>query len=493
MYEEQQPYRESGQRHQHHHHQQQQNRPYQYASHQQPQQHDPHQYQQRQHHPQPEKENHGFDYEIQQQQSVDSMQEDESVDLGSDPTLEWLHCNRCWFFDHAVNRTQQHQQHRQEPRTFFVTQCGHVVCQLCMAEVTRGRVDSTLMNCPCPVCGANGAIVALAGELTTSEMPPEIERIISPAVALLEDGMKMLKFQMSNSVKLLRILKRKCDSQSRLLMQIKPSVEQTKAEINKYKEANKLLTHENELLKRELERVQSVLRNDSGPSGYYSPSNVNGRPIQTPQPPSRLSLRPSSRGSAGSAGSGANASLHGMGGAHRDAFQRSKSVDLSNYRGESPRSDLGGRMGGQPAAQDGRMRESSAPHQLSDLRPEFPKRQFSRPSPFGNASGNGAGRPSGAQGVGSRSSSFPSNQFQCAGSGGKPGRMGTPSVGNVRRATSEVPAGQYVGGARRTTTSAARPPMQHESVSGRPATTSISGGKAMNFSTQAEIEQVRRR
>ncbi|KAI8852637.1 hypothetical protein BC829DRAFT_487343 [Chytridium lagenaria] len=144
-----------------------------------------------------------------------------------DANLEWLHCNKCNSYDHDLPLS--HGQHsnisRRPVRPMYITQCGHVFCLPCLAETSRGSFrGDTIPNHLCPLCGSEGAVVRIS-----TDMPPEVERIVAPAVNLLEEGVRVYKFQYANAIKLIQMLKKKSESQAGLLTQIKPTLEETKA------------------------------------------------------------------------------------------------------------------------------------------------------------------------------------------------------------------------------------------------------------------------
>ncbi|TPX43411.1 hypothetical protein SeMB42_g04725 [Synchytrium endobioticum] len=258
--------------------------------------------------------------------------ERESVDLAYDPDLEWLHCNKCTSFDHGSS-------------TFYLSQCGHIICQSCLdtnqqrhgsstssnnrpgaaAKINAPNVhdqpddDAALLEATCPVCGKLCALVVVGAENTS----PEVERLFLPTARSLDEIAKIHKLQYGNAIKLIRALKAKVFKQTTLLEQVKPTLDQTRkklqakeAELLDLQHTMILLRAENEGLKEgrhphqnggdhrhppadqilHHQQQQQYQQEQQQPQRLQSTSPRSGSGgSKTPNPPARISLRPPSR------------------------------------------------------------------------------------------------------------------------------------------------------------------------------------------------------
>ncbi|KAI8911993.1 hypothetical protein DFJ77DRAFT_468512 [Powellomyces hirtus] len=245
------------------------------------------------------------------------LRDSESVDAAYDAGLEWLHCGRCFEYDHAVQcpvgSTPRAGALASTHTTFYVTNCAHLACDTCMQQDNPGGISKNLVDSRkdhvCPVCGQRALIVELI-----TQVPEEVEKIFVPAVVHLEDALKVWKLQYGNAVRLIRHLKLKTADYSRKYG------EATRA-LQKAKEEMKRQRHEMELYKQNASSKDGSSGRQRTPNTYVSPSpkaagaasnkrpsssrSINsspstsgGRHIRTPQGPLRLSLPPRTRESA---------------------------------------------------------------------------------------------------------------------------------------------------------------------------------------------------
>ncbi|KAJ3091569.1 hypothetical protein HK102_000050 [Quaeritorhiza haematococci] len=192
----------------------------------------------------------------------DDKEEVETLELAADTALEWLHCNASHGPEGSTTTTT--------PATppYYVTQCGHIVCETCLQgrngprDATQNQrnpggqmvVDiDTQSPLVCPACGATCPMIVIG-----NEMPPDLEMFFQPAIGMLEEALKIFKFQQSNSVKLLRALKRKVEKQAQLLTSVKPTMNATKTELRNAREENQKLKHRNQMLQQQLENIQKA-------------------------------------------------------------------------------------------------------------------------------------------------------------------------------------------------------------------------------------------
>ncbi|KND04482.1 uncharacterized protein SPPG_00210 [Spizellomyces punctatus DAOM BR117] len=195
--------------------------------------------------------------------------------------------------------------------------------------VSRSRIDTNKQHV-CPVCGQPAAVVELRKEVDDLPLiPEEVEKIFIPAIVHLEDTVKVWKLQYGNAVRLLRYLKIKTSEYNRKYREAvrymsKESYARSTHKhiffrtLNKAQDEIMTQRHQMELLKQSIAtesptRLKEVPKNNGIPLTERSPTTGNSRPnssrslgtspsrnskraIQTPNPPSRLSLRPNSRG-----------------------------------------------------------------------------------------------------------------------------------------------------------------------------------------------------
>ncbi|TPX60455.1 hypothetical protein SpCBS45565_g07526 [Spizellomyces sp. 'palustris'] len=205
-----------------------------------------------------------------------TARDSETLDAAYDPGLEWLHCGRI----------------RQENGD-----TGNLA-------VSCSRIDTNKQHV-CPVCGQPAAAVELR-----KEIPEDVEKIFIPAIVHLEDTVKVWKLQYGNAVRLLRYLKIKTSEYNRKYREAVRTLNKAQDEIMTQRHQMELLkqriatespTRLKEVPKSNADtalRIWPILELDvfSSRSLGSSPSRHSKRAIQTPNPPSRLSLRPSSRG-----------------------------------------------------------------------------------------------------------------------------------------------------------------------------------------------------
>ncbi|KAJ3095048.1 hypothetical protein HDU97_007330 [Phlyctochytrium planicorne] len=96
-------------------------------------------------------------------------------------------------------------------------------------------------------------------------MPAEMERVLSPPANILEEAMKIHKFQYHNAIRLIKHLKTKVEKTNRILSDTRPALLEHKEKVSRLETANKTLSHENERLNRDLTRMQQRLQAHSAP------------------------------------------------------------------------------------------------------------------------------------------------------------------------------------------------------------------------------------
>ncbi|KAJ3172973.1 hypothetical protein HDU88_004432 [Geranomyces variabilis] len=230
------------------------------------------------------------------------------VDASYDAGLEWLHCGRCFEYDHAIQcpigGSPRAMGAGSSFTAFYVTNCAHLACETCMRQENAGAGSKTPINPQedhkCPVCGQRASVVELV-----TEVPEEVEKIFVPAVVHLEDALKVWKLQYGNAVQLIRYLKLKTTDYARKYSEAARALQQARQELKAQAEELAMLKQLSPERGRDQSRIQATASplqspsrhsaalkdNNKRPSSSRSVSSSPSRKsIQTPLPPFRLSL-----------------------------------------------------------------------------------------------------------------------------------------------------------------------------------------------------------
>ncbi|CAG8515484.1 63_t:CDS:2 [Acaulospora morrowiae] len=197
--------------------------------------------------------------------------------------IEFLHCNSCFAYSSFATREEQIR--------FWLTECGHVVCQSCLYKSEPNKVNSSTPSEPtCSVCNTKCATVEL-----TEKLPPNLNMFFRPAHEILDEASD---FQQKNTFSLLGFLKDKVVKQEQMLHKMKTELLQNRDMKNQLQ----VLEEENQWLKTQLQEARlqtpelpmrlniSPRVHPESPSKNHTQYHVSSKKLRTPNPPSRLSL-----------------------------------------------------------------------------------------------------------------------------------------------------------------------------------------------------------
>ncbi|CAG8595189.1 10727_t:CDS:2, partial [Scutellospora calospora] len=178
---------------------------------------------------------------------------------------EFLHCNACFaYLTSSTSSTTRETQIR-----FWLTECGHVICQSCLnkhGDTTQDN-SSTATEPICPVCNTKCAAVEL-----TDQLPPNLSMFFRPAHEIIEETADILRFQQTNTFSLLKFLKDKVAKQKQMLDKAKNELLQYKDTKNQLQAIKK----ENQRLKAQIQDVRSsIAANET----TESPSKLSTRHV----------------------------------------------------------------------------------------------------------------------------------------------------------------------------------------------------------------------
>lgn len=129
----------------------------------------------------------------------------EEINLCKVSMTTYLHCNSCYF------RPGQGIQRR-----FFITNCSHLYCEVCVSAATKDR---------CKVCKSQCSTLCLSGKI-----PKEVESMFSDPVESLQKFLKeffpRLEFQKSHQKRLLKYMTEKLNSVEKKMEEVSKVIKQ---------------------------------------------------------------------------------------------------------------------------------------------------------------------------------------------------------------------------------------------------------------------------
>ncbi|CAH1779570.1 unnamed protein product [Owenia fusiformis] len=160
---------------------------------------------------------------------------------------EWVHCNNCFI------------QPGSNGRTFYLTNCGHMFCEICSEQCTSEK---------CSMCGNPCTKVALTGK-----MAPDVELFFTDPVELMKRHQKQLMqvmdFQKNHRQRLTSYIREKVTRQKSIIENSKKTMGQ---DVDREMKA---LREENQYLKR-------LIQSGRGGGGPGTPGGMRGSMMGTP-------------------------------------------------------------------------------------------------------------------------------------------------------------------------------------------------------------------
>ncbi|KAL2911862.1 hypothetical protein HK105_208642 [Polyrhizophydium stewartii] len=132
---------------------------------------------------------------------------------GGETTFEWLHCNRQAAI--RMPRDPPHFNHPLQrhlaPQRFHVGECGHIACSACLQRASLSYDPSGGLPAARHDGDSHGPLdisICPACSKPVQMIPAEVERVLSPMPSVLDDAVRVARFQHDNALALIRSLKR---------------------------------------------------------------------------------------------------------------------------------------------------------------------------------------------------------------------------------------------------------------------------------------------